>query len=87
MPAKALPLFNETTRRLVFTRAYSYNYLITVDFVIPSPGESLIKSFDKWNDWAGKSFCDYAFHVVVSWWSDQVKEEMGILARERGMII
>eukprot|EP00029_Vermamoeba_vermiformis_P008479 TRINITY_DN3981_c0_g1_i1.p1 TRINITY_DN3981_c0_g1~~TRINITY_DN3981_c0_g1_i1.p1 ORF type:complete len:497 (-),score=121.04 TRINITY_DN3981_c0_g1_i1:73-1563(-) len=56
-----------------------------IDFVIPSPGESLIKSFDKWRDWAQKSFCDYAFHVVVSWWSDQVKEEMGILARERGV--
>jgi dihydropyrimidinase len=56
----------------------------TVDFVIPSPGESLIKAFDKWMEWAKKSVCDYAFHVVVSWWSDQVREEMGILARERG---
>jgi len=56
-----------------------------IDFVIPSPGESLIKAFDKWMEWAKKSVCDYAFHVVVSWWSDQVREEMGILARERGV--
>uniref|UniRef100_A0A6B2L307 dihydropyrimidinase n=1 Tax=Arcella intermedia TaxID=1963864 RepID=A0A6B2L307_9EUKA len=56
-----------------------------IDFVIPSPGESLIKAYDTWRGWAEESVSDYAFHVAVTWWSDQVKEEMGILARERGV--
>jgi dihydropyrimidinase len=56
-----------------------------IDFVIPSPGESLIKAYDTWQSWAQESVCDYGFHVAITWWSDQVREEMGILARERGV--
>jgi len=56
-----------------------------LDFVIPAPGESLIKAYDTWREWAQESVCDYGFHVAITWWSDQVSEEMGILARERGV--
>eukprot|EP01125_Pyxidicula_operculata_P021812 TRINITY_DN8661_c0_g1_i1.p1 TRINITY_DN8661_c0_g1~~TRINITY_DN8661_c0_g1_i1.p1 ORF type:complete len:493 (-),score=129.52 TRINITY_DN8661_c0_g1_i1:78-1556(-) len=56
-----------------------------IDFVIPSPGESLIKAYDTWRGWAEESVCDYGFHVAITWWSDQVREDMGILARERGV--
>lgn len=30
-----------------------------IDFVIPSPGESLIAAFDKWSGWAKESVMDY----------------------------
>jgi len=53
--------------------------------VIPPPGESLLKAYDTWMAWAEEAVCDYSFHVAVTWWSDQVREEMGILARERGV--
>lgn len=56
-----------------------------LDFVIPSPGESLLAAFDKWSGFASEATCDYSFHVAITWWSDQVKEEMGILSRERGV--
>ena len=29
--------------------------------------------------------CDYGFHVAVTWWSEEVGEEMEVLAKEKGM--
>ena len=28
--------------------------------------------------------CDYAFHVAVTWWNDEVAEEMETLVKEKG---
>jgi dihydropyrimidinase len=56
-----------------------------IDFVIPSPNTSLLTAYDEWRSWAQKSCADYSFHVAVTWWSDQVYEDMGTLARERGV--
>jgi len=56
-----------------------------IDFVIPNPKESLLEAYDKWRGWAAKACADYSFHVAITWWSDQVREEMGTLARERGV--
>ena len=28
---------------------------------------------------------DYTFHVAVTWWRDQVREDMGVLRREHGV--
>ena len=56
-----------------------------IDFVIPSPQQSLLEAFHQWRQWAGKSACDYAFHVAVTWWSDQVSQEMGELVRDHGV--
>jgi dihydropyrimidinase len=44
-----------------------------------------LKAYDTWKEWAEEAVCDYSFHVAVTWWSDQVREEMGIVARERGV--
>ncbi|XP_072266850.1 dihydropyrimidinase isoform X2 [Pyxicephalus adspersus] len=57
-----------------------------IDFAVPKKGDSLIEAFDTWKGWADpKVCCDYALHVAVTWWSDKVREEMEILARERGV--
>jgi len=57
-----------------------------MDFVIPKKGESLLEAYDKWRAWADeKVCCDYGFHVAVTWWSDQVAEEMATLTTERGV--
>ena len=56
-----------------------------IDFVIPAPNTSLLTAYDQWREWAEKSCADYSFHVAVTWWSDQVYEDMGTLARERGV--
>ena len=56
-----------------------------IDFVIPSPQASLLEAYDQWRGWAEKAAADYSFHVAVTWWSGQVREEMGVLTRERGV--
>ena len=58
----------------------------TVDFVLGPKNESLLQMYDQWRGWADpKVCCDYSFHVTVSWWSEQVKEEMEVLVREKGV--
>lgn len=56
-----------------------------IDFAIPDPKESLLAAYDKWCGWAAKSASDYSFHVAITWWSEQVREEMGVLTREKGV--
>ncbi len=56
-----------------------------IDFVIPSPEQSLLEAWDTWMTNAAKAPSDYSFHVAVTWWSDQVKEEMAVLTREHGV--
>nr|AAA21752.1 D-hydantoinase [Pseudomonas putida] len=50
-----------------------------IDFVIPNPQQSLLEAFHTWRGWAQKSASDYGFHVAITWWSEQVAEEMGEL--------
>ena len=56
-----------------------------IDFVIPNPGTSLLEAWRAWRAKSEKAAADYGFHVAVTWWSDQVKEEMGVLTREHGV--
>ena len=57
-----------------------------VDFVIPKKGESLLEAYEQWRSWADeKVCCDYALHCAVTWWSDQVAQEMETLSKEKGM--
>uniref|UniRef100_A0A673UP05 Dihydropyrimidinase n=1 Tax=Suricata suricatta TaxID=37032 RepID=A0A673UP05_SURSU len=72
-----------------FYRSKSSNFRGTtmiIDFAIPQKGGSLLKAFETWRSWADpKVCCDYSLHVAVTWWSDQVKEEMKILAQDKGV--
>ncbi|XP_025086455.1 dihydropyrimidinase-like [Pomacea canaliculata] len=57
-----------------------------IDFVMDQKGASLIDAYNKWRGWAdGKVCCDYALHACVTWWSEQVKKEMTVLAQEKGV--
>jgi dihydropyrimidinase len=56
-----------------------------IDFAIPNPGTSLVGAWKEWRAKAEKAAADYSFHVAVTWWSDQVAEEMGTLTREHGV--
>jgi dihydropyrimidinase len=55
-----------------------------IGFVIPNPGTSRIEAWRAWRAKSEKAAADYGFHVAVTWWSDQVAEEMGVLTREHG---
>ncbi|KAL3842102.1 hypothetical protein ACJMK2_020163 [Sinanodonta woodiana] len=57
-----------------------------MDFVLDQKGVSLLEAYDKWRDWAdSKVCCDYALHVAVTYWNDDVAKEMEILAKEKGV--
>ncbi|GIL39305.1 dihydropyrimidinase [Roseiterribacter gracilis] len=56
-----------------------------IDFVIPGPNESLVAAYKTWRERAQKAAGDYSFHVAVTWWSDQVSDEMGVLTRDHGV--
>ena len=56
-----------------------------IDFVIPNPQQSLLEAYHQWRGWAEKAAGDYTFHVAITWWSDQVHEEMGTLVRQHGV--
>ncbi len=56
-----------------------------IDFVIPSPKQSLMEAYKIWRGWAEKSASDYSFHVAVTWWDESVKHDMGTLVKEEGI--
>ena len=56
-----------------------------IDFVIPSPGQRILEAYETWRGWAEKSAADYTFHVAITWWDQSVHDDMGTLARERGV--
>jgi len=56
-----------------------------IDFVIPSPRQSLLEAYRTWRGWAEKAAGDYAFHVAVTWWDDSVSREMGELVEHHGV--
>jgi len=48
-----------------------------IDFALPRRGESLVDTYNNWRQKADeKVCCDYALHIGVTWWSEQVSKEM-----------
>lgn len=58
---------------------------MVIDFAIPGPGTSLVEAWHEWRRKAEKAATDYSFHVAVTWWSEQVADEMATLTREHGV--
>jgi dihydropyrimidinase len=56
-----------------------------IDFAIPNAGASLVQTWKEHSEKAEKAAADYSFHVAVTWWSEQVRQEMGILTRDYGV--
>ncbi|MDQ7774512.1 dihydropyrimidinase [Paracoccus aminovorans] len=57
---------------------------MVVDFALPAPGEGLLDALKKWDNKAGRACCDYSFHMAVTWWGEQVFDEMQAVT-ERGI--
>jgi len=47
-----------------------------VDFCLPSPGQSLLEALQAWDNKSTKAMCDYSFHMAITWWGEQVFNEM-----------
>jgi dihydropyrimidinase len=56
-----------------------------IDFVIPTPQQSLLEAYKTWQSWASDSVCDYAFHVAITSWKDTTSKEMQTLTEVEGI--
>jgi len=56
-----------------------------VDFIIPNRNQSLVEARNFWMDNARKACGDYAFHMAVTWYDEQVRREMQQVYREDGI--
>ncbi|MHC5655760.1 dihydropyrimidinase [Stappia sp.] len=58
---------------------------MVVDFCLPAPGQSLLEALTMWDNKSTRANCDYSFHMAVTWWGEQVFNEMETVVRERGI--
>lgn len=54
-----------------------------IDFATQYPGESLREALDHWHEKAdGKASCDYAFHIAITDWNEEVSKELEEIVRK-----
>ncbi|MEL6235967.1 MAG: dihydropyrimidinase [Pseudomonadota bacterium] len=65
--------------------ALSGGTTMVVDFCLPSPGESLLDALKRWDNKSTRANCDFSFHMAVTWWGEQVFEDMQSVVQARGI--
>ncbi|MCL4130129.1 UNVERIFIED_CONTAM: hypothetical protein GTU68_059089 [Idotea baltica] len=58
---------------------------MVVDFALPSPGQGLLDALQMWDNKSTRANCDYSFHMAVTWWGEQVFDDMKTVVEERGI--
>ena len=58
---------------------------MVVDFCLPDPGQSLLDALKRWDNKSTRANCDYSFHMSVTWWGEQVFDEMKAVVEEKGI--
>ena len=58
---------------------------MVVDFALPAPGQGLHDALQMWDNKSTRANCDYSFHMAVTWWGEQVFNEMKTVVREKGI--
>jgi len=58
---------------------------MVVDFCLPDPGQSLLDALKRWDNKSTRANCDYSFHMSVTWWGEQVFDEMKTVVEEKGI--
>ena len=56
--------------------ALSGGTTMVVDFCLPAPGQSLLEALQMWDNKTSKASCDFSFHMAITWWGEQVFNEM-----------
>ncbi len=65
--------------------ALSGGTTMVVDFVLPSQGQGLLDAQQMWHNKSGRANCDYSYHMAITWWGEQVFNEMKTVVQERGI--
>ncbi|MEM7544236.1 MAG: dihydropyrimidinase [Pseudomonadota bacterium] len=58
---------------------------MVIDFALPNPEESLLAALDRWHNKSTIAHCDYAFHMAITWWGEQVFNEMQTVVQDKGI--
>lgn len=54
---------------------------MVVDFALPAPGQGLLDARQMWDNKVGRAHCDFSYHMAVTWWGQQVFDEMEEVVR------
>ncbi|MCB9992539.1 MAG: dihydropyrimidinase [Hyphomicrobiaceae bacterium] len=65
--------------------ALSGGTTMVVDFCLPNPNQSLLEALQMWDNKSTRAHCDYSFHMSVTWWGEQVFNEMETVVKEKGI--
>ncbi|PWE57029.1 dihydropyrimidinase [Metarhizobium album] len=65
--------------------ALSGGTTMVVDFALPAPGQSLLEALTMWDNKSTRATCDYSFHMAITWWGEQVFNEMQAIVQEKGI--
>ncbi|MGI9522584.1 MAG: dihydropyrimidinase, partial [Hyphomicrobiaceae bacterium] len=65
--------------------ALSGGTTMVVDFALPAPEQSLLEAVQMWDNKSSRANCDYSFHMAITWWGEQVFDEMKIVVEEKGI--
>ena len=49
---------------------------MVVDFALPGQGQGLMDALKMWDNKSTRANCDYSFHMAITWWGEQVFDEM-----------
>ena len=65
--------------------ALSGGTTMVVDFVLPNPGQGLLDAKQMWHNKSTRASCDYSYHMAVTWWGEQVFDEMKTVVEKEGI--
>jgi len=49
--------------------------------VLPGQGQGLLDGLQMWHNKSGRATCDYSFHMAVTWWGEQVWNDIEAAAK------
>ncbi len=56
--------------------ALSGGTTMVVDFILPGQGQGLMDAAKAWHNKSTRATCDYSYHMAVTWWGQQVWDDM-----------
>ena len=65
--------------------ALSGGTTMVVDFALPAPGQGLHDALKMWHNKSTRANCDYSYHMAVTWWGEQVFDEMATVIEKEGI--
>ena len=58
---------------------------MVIDFCLPNPDQSLLEAIQRWDNKSTRANADYSFHMAITWWGEQVFDEMETVVKEKGI--